>query len=259
MVGMTSMGRMGDTGHLGGESLGRLGGQDMGCLGGQRMELSGGGSIGRIPDMKNTRPNTTGASVVQKGFLSLEGVDSVLHDDPWMIGGISTFLNKWSPSGHSSYARVLIEINACNDFSDTLVMVVPNLEELDITKKLFILNTSGNLLVMGKLVLLDDAGKPLEKDDYPVNSDSTNEVEPVENKLQIFWLQMELDMARKALIKISREILNREKNKLEERPLEIPAPLLNLPASSSRVIEWVSQYKALKNIPSALEKIKIAL
>ncbi|GJX96861.1 hypothetical protein Tco_0352659 [Tanacetum coccineum] len=41
MAGMTSMGRMGDTGHLGGESLGRLGGQDMGCLGGQRMELSG--------------------------------------------------------------------------------------------------------------------------------------------------------------------------------------------------------------------------
>ncbi|GJU50854.1 hypothetical protein Tco_1220409 [Tanacetum coccineum] len=30
--------------------------------------------------------------------------------------------------GRSSYARVLIKINACNDFSDILVMVVPNLE-----------------------------------------------------------------------------------------------------------------------------------
>nr|GEX72066.1 hypothetical protein [Tanacetum cinerariifolium] len=37
--------------------------------------------------------------------------------------------------GRSSYARVLIEINACNNFSDNLVMVVPNLEGNGFTKE----------------------------------------------------------------------------------------------------------------------------
>ncbi|GKG16404.1 hypothetical protein Tco_0358727, partial [Tanacetum coccineum] len=41
-------------------------------------------------------------------------------------------LESW---GRSSYARVLIEINACNDFSDNLVMVVPNLEGTGYTKE----------------------------------------------------------------------------------------------------------------------------
>ncbi|GKA32859.1 hypothetical protein Tco_0719226 [Tanacetum coccineum] len=227
-----------------------------------------------IPDVKNTRPNTTSASVVEKGFSSLEGVDSVLRDDPWMIVWVKLYdvpLVAYTSSGLS-----LIATKNGTSMIDTLVMVIPNLEELDITNKLFVLNTSGNLLVMGaddedfievkkmkssgnnggakkfkvvlvkpktqyrpkakqsttwtsnspkttpfvalnfdnsiyeevaagskallqgKLVLLDDAGKHLEKDDYLVNLDSTNEVEPIENKLQIFWLQRELDMARKA-------------------------------------------------------------
>ncbi|GKE52312.1 hypothetical protein Tco_1487468, partial [Tanacetum coccineum] len=37
----------------------------------------------------------------------------------------SMFLEAW---GRSSYARILIEIDACNGFSDNLVMVVPNHE-----------------------------------------------------------------------------------------------------------------------------------
>ncbi|GJX63332.1 hypothetical protein Tco_0296232 [Tanacetum coccineum] len=74
-----------------------------------------------------------------------EGVDSMLRNGPWMFCGILIFLNKFSPSvslpnkglsrvpvwvkfHESSYARILIEINACNDFSYNLVMVVPNLE-----------------------------------------------------------------------------------------------------------------------------------
>ncbi|GKE43238.1 hypothetical protein Tco_1470522 [Tanacetum coccineum] len=36
----------------------------------------------------------------------------------------SMCLESW---GRSSHARVLIEIDACNDFNDNLVMVVPNL------------------------------------------------------------------------------------------------------------------------------------
>ncbi|GJS86923.1 putative ribonuclease H-like domain-containing protein [Tanacetum coccineum] len=71
-------------------------------------------------------------------FSSLEGVDSVLRDGPWMIREIPLFLNKLSPFvsllkeelSHvpilSIYARFLIEINDCNDFSDNMVMVIPN-------------------------------------------------------------------------------------------------------------------------------------
>ncbi|GJT03947.1 hypothetical protein Tco_0838409 [Tanacetum coccineum] len=83
-------------------------------------------------------------------FSSTEGVDSMLRDGPWMIRGIPIFLNKWSRSatkigtpmmldsytnsicleswGVSSYARILIEIDASNGFSNNLVMAVPNLE-----------------------------------------------------------------------------------------------------------------------------------
>ncbi|GKC27553.1 hypothetical protein Tco_1034847, partial [Tanacetum coccineum] len=41
-------------------------------------------------------------------------------------------------------------------------------------------------ILESKLVLVDDDGKPLEKFDYPVNSDSDDEVEPVENETAIF-------------------------------------------------------------------------
>ncbi|GJY87338.1 hypothetical protein Tco_0501966 [Tanacetum coccineum] len=38
----------------------------------------------------------------------------------------------------------------------------------------------------GKLMLVDDDGKPLEKVDYPVNLGSHNEVEPVKNEMTSF-------------------------------------------------------------------------
>ncbi|GJX41098.1 hypothetical protein Tco_0256088 [Tanacetum coccineum] len=41
-------------------------------------------------------------------------------------------LESW---GWSSYARIFIEINACKDFSDNLVMVVPNIEVTGYTKE----------------------------------------------------------------------------------------------------------------------------
>ncbi|GJU71003.1 retrovirus-related pol polyprotein from transposon TNT 1-94 [Tanacetum coccineum] len=37
--------------------------------------------------------------------------------------------------GRISYARILIKINACNDFSDNLVMAVPNIERTRYTKE----------------------------------------------------------------------------------------------------------------------------
>ncbi|GJY06895.1 hypothetical protein Tco_0373949 [Tanacetum coccineum] len=38
--------------------------------------------------------------------------------------------------GRSSYARILIEIDVCNDFGDNLVMAVPNLERTGYTKEI---------------------------------------------------------------------------------------------------------------------------
>ncbi|GJW51544.1 hypothetical protein Tco_0092895 [Tanacetum coccineum] len=91
-------------------------------------------------------------------FSSNEGVNSVLRDGPWMILwvkfhdvplvaytsdglsliatkiGILMMLDSFTNSmcleswGRSSYARILIEIDACNGFSNNLFMVVPNLE-----------------------------------------------------------------------------------------------------------------------------------
>nr|GEX44423.1 hypothetical protein [Tanacetum cinerariifolium] len=122
--------------------------------------------------------------------------------------------------GRSSYARILIEINACNDFSDHLVMVVPNLKGNGYTKEIIRIkyewepphcstclifghspvdylkfapkrvvnqkdkdkiNVLEKQILDGKLVLVDDEGKPLEKIDYPNNLGSDDELEPVEN------------------------------------------------------------------------------
>ncbi|GJX43708.1 hypothetical protein Tco_0260384 [Tanacetum coccineum] len=45
------------------------------------------------------------------------------------------------------------------------------------------------LLLQGKLVLVDDDGNPLEKVDYQDNSNSDDEVEPVENKTASFGIK----------------------------------------------------------------------
>ncbi|GJX11612.1 zinc knuckle CX2CX4HX4C containing protein [Tanacetum coccineum] len=86
-------------------------------------------------------------------FSSTKGVDLVLTDGPWMIHEVPIFLNKWSPFVSllkEELSRVLVwvkfhdvplvvytsdglsliakKIDACNDFSDNLIVVVLNLE-----------------------------------------------------------------------------------------------------------------------------------
>ncbi|GJW52162.1 RNA-directed DNA polymerase, eukaryota, reverse transcriptase zinc-binding domain protein [Tanacetum coccineum] len=112
-------------------------------------------------------------------------------------------LESW---GRSSYARLLIEINACNDFSDYLVMVVPNLEGNGYTKETIriqyewkpSLYNSFEALNVGNPIIeevatgskattsVDDDGKPLENVDYPDNLGSDNEVEPIKNEMESF-------------------------------------------------------------------------
>ncbi|GKC87254.1 hypothetical protein Tco_1147903 [Tanacetum coccineum] len=59
-------------------------------------------------------------------------------------------LESW---GRSSYARILIEINACNDFSDNLIMFVPHLEGTGYTKE-----TIRDTIVIGASSGADDEG-----------------------------------------------------------------------------------------------------
>nr|GEZ53430.1 hypothetical protein [Tanacetum cinerariifolium] len=96
------------------------------------------------------RESNAGERIFLFKFSSNGGVDSVLRDGLWMIREVPIFLNKWSPSEQLScvavwvkfhdvslvsYARILIEIDACNGFRDNLVMVVPNLEGPGYTKE----------------------------------------------------------------------------------------------------------------------------
>nr|GEW32755.1 hypothetical protein [Tanacetum cinerariifolium] len=76
---------------------------------------------------------------------------------PMMLGSYmkSMCLESW---GQSNYERVLIEINARNDFSD-------------------------NLLLEEKCVFMDDDGKPLKKVDYLGDRGSDDEVESIDNEM----------------------------------------------------------------------------
>ncbi|GJW31755.1 retrovirus-related pol polyprotein from transposon TNT 1-94 [Tanacetum coccineum] len=58
-------------------------------------------------------------------FSSIEGVDSVLRNGPWMIRGILIFLNKWLPS----VILLKEDLFLAPVWVDNMVMVVPNLEE----------------------------------------------------------------------------------------------------------------------------------
>ncbi|GJZ48198.1 zinc knuckle CX2CX4HX4C containing protein, partial [Tanacetum coccineum] len=123
---------------------------------------NGGEKVGN--DHANESPSSYTSKLIPTSstkFASIEGVESVLRNGPWMIHGVPIFLNKWSPSvsllkeelshvplwvmfhdvplvtytSDVSYARIPIEISACNDFIDHSAMVVPNLEGNSYTKE----------------------------------------------------------------------------------------------------------------------------
>ncbi|GKE22601.1 hypothetical protein Tco_1434113 [Tanacetum coccineum] len=113
----------------------------------------------------------------------------------------SICLESW---GRSSYARILIEIDACNGFSDNLIMVVPNHEgpgymietirvKYDVqeegqsaTPLVENINMFEKQMLEGKCVLMDDDGKPLKNIAYLDDHDSEDEVEPVDNEMANF-------------------------------------------------------------------------
>nr|GEW32266.1 hypothetical protein [Tanacetum cinerariifolium] len=90
-------------------------------------------------------------------FSYAQGAEEVLRNRPWMIRATSIYLNKWSPSvsltkeelskvpvwikfhdvslvaytmGHNIYVRAMIEIDAHQEIIDTLVVVVPKLNDI---------------------------------------------------------------------------------------------------------------------------------
>nr|GEU37628.1 hypothetical protein [Tanacetum cinerariifolium] len=86
---------------------------------------------------KNSNFNVTLGSSLDPGFPSLSKVtgtvrsqDGSLKEDSYTN---SMCLESW---GRSNYARILIEIDVCNDFGDNLVMAVPNLEGTGYTKEI---------------------------------------------------------------------------------------------------------------------------
>ncbi|GJY74262.1 reverse transcriptase domain-containing protein [Tanacetum coccineum] len=98
-------------------------------------------------------------------FSSIEGVDLVLRDGPWMIRGIPIFLNKWSPS--MSLRRFvscssLGEISQCHvgflyirwikldrhENCDKMVMIVPDLKGKGYTKETIHVEYECRLLVL---------------------------------------------------------------------------------------------------------------
>ncbi|GJW87088.1 hypothetical protein Tco_0162428 [Tanacetum coccineum] len=77
-------------------------------------------------------------ALVEK-FLNAQGADDVLRNGRWMIRGIPVFLNKWSPyvsltkeelsKRRSSYARAMVDIDARKELIDTLIVVIPKLND----------------------------------------------------------------------------------------------------------------------------------
>nr|GEW31851.1 hypothetical protein [Tanacetum cinerariifolium] len=117
--------------------------------------------------------------------------------------------NNWEKygleKGRSSYGRILIKINVCNEFSDHLVMHVPNLEGSGYTKGTICIEYEwkppdsssclifGHSLVdcpkvvpkrVGKHFLVDDDGKLLENVDYSSDLGNDDEVEPREGNVE---------------------------------------------------------------------------
>nr|GEW87038.1 ribonuclease H-like domain-containing protein [Tanacetum cinerariifolium] len=186
---------------------------------------------------------------MMKGFFffkssSIEGVDLLPRDGPWMIREIHIFLNKWSPS-MSLFKEELLCVPVwvkLNDVplvaytSDGLSLIATKLgtrytketihveyewkppccstcllfgHSLDNSQKVAskrVENRMDNekgqitgLMMKGELVLVDDNEKPLDKVDYPDNSDCDDEVERVENKIASFLASKGVEYGPKSL------------------------------------------------------------
>ncbi|GJV98967.1 putative reverse transcriptase domain-containing protein [Tanacetum coccineum] len=107
----------------------------------------------------------------------------------------SMCLESW---GRSGFARILIEVDACNGFSDICVQeegqsATPLVEKINMFEKQILEETC---------VLVDYDGKPMKKVDYLDDHDNEDEVEPVDNEMANFLASKPsgLDMNKNATV-----------------------------------------------------------
>nr|GEV25152.1 hypothetical protein [Tanacetum cinerariifolium] len=110
--------------------------------------------------------------------------------------------------GRSRYDRAMIELQADVELKDTIVVAMPKLimkgfytcnigveyawkpPSISTTVSIDQFDKIKKLIIDGKITLVDDEGKPLEQVAYPGDHDSEDEVEPVDNEMASFWLQI---------------------------------------------------------------------
>nr|GEU97020.1 hypothetical protein [Tanacetum cinerariifolium] len=92
----------------------------------------------------------------------------------------------------SSYAKALVELGADVELKDTLVVTVPKFAfgNLNTTPLATRINGLERQMLDGKLVIMDDDGKPLKPHANPVNADSDSEVDMVFSETTSFMASM---------------------------------------------------------------------
>ncbi|GJZ26988.1 hypothetical protein Tco_0571241 [Tanacetum coccineum] len=97
----------------------------------------------------------------------------------------ASYANKLSPT--SSYARILIEIDACNGFSDNLVMAVPSLAGPGYTKETIRVEYDHKTASsIGKKNVSTPGNSSKKTSMTNASTSSEDEVEPVDNKMANF-------------------------------------------------------------------------
>nr|GFA98731.1 hypothetical protein [Tanacetum cinerariifolium] len=169
------------------------------CLNGDANK-NGGEQVGSILVNEFPTSNTTKVSPTSKIIANIRILKANVPNDAdydiWLPLTSVHEVNDRMKNSLYGYARVLIEINACNNFSDNLVIAVPDREGnrytgIDnkasmssmqeegqrSTSLIEKINSFEKQLLEGKCVLIGDDGKPLNNVDYSGHQGSDDELE----------------------------------------------------------------------------------
>ncbi|GJT57731.1 retrotransposon protein, putative, unclassified [Tanacetum coccineum] len=151
-------------------------------------------------------------TLLAQRFSSKDRMDAMLENVPWFIRNTTLILKKWTPDANllkEDVGNVPIW-NLKNPRQDARGVQVglkvgfkPTKQVCQPVSRKNGANTTGKKKQAGlarqetnagwKLMLVDDDGKPLEKVDYPVNSDNDSEVEELFNEIARFMASMSLN------------------------------------------------------------------
>nr|GEU90069.1 hypothetical protein [Tanacetum cinerariifolium] len=136
-------------------------------------------------------------------FSSIDGLDVILANGLWFIRNNLLILKKWHPyekllkeDGRSSYARAMIELRADVELKYNIMAAMPkitgssfwNVNSSNPSTTLVIekIDKIEKLNVDGKVIVVDDEGKPLDKVAYSGDYDSQDEVSLFDNEMASF-------------------------------------------------------------------------